>query len=94
MQDKGAGAHKETTERGLSWQGLHSSSIPLSSGVPRFRTRTRIAAHHYPPISVPTRLDPTGGSSLGAMALQDVVVLDLGGGTVKMGSARQPDNPK
>lgn len=29
-----------------------------------------------------------------AMSLQDVVVMDVGGGTVKMGSARQPDTPK
>ena len=27
-------------------------------------------------------------------AMQDVVVCDLGGGSVKLGSARQPDNPK
>lgn len=28
------------------------------------------------------------------MALRDIVVLDLGGGTVKLGSARQPQDPK
>jgi hypothetical protein len=34
------------------------------------------------------------GLDKGGAGMQDVVVIDVGGGSVKLGSARQPDNPK